>query len=138
MPERRTRGRNRGSVRVFAVLHLAPRLRMLRVLVTLFAGVEASMRERRGEQRGAVSGPVRVWLGEGVFVVARAVDASASGLRLTLSARAKSMLHVDRSYTVELDLAAAPIRRLGERAVPGECGLALQECEPDVAVGVTL
>ena len=134
MPDRRTRGRNRGAVRAFAVLHLAPRLRMLRVLVTLFAGVEASMRERRGEQRGAVSGPVRVWLGEGVFVVARAVDASASGLRVTLSARAKSMLHVDRSYTVELDLAAAPIRCMATvRHANGDVGLAFLERQPALA-----
>ena len=92
------------------------------------------MRERRGEQRGAVSGPVQVWLGEGVFVVARAVDASASGLRLTLSARAKSMLHVDRSYMVELELAEAPIRCVATvRHADGDVGLAFLERQPTLA-----
>jgi hypothetical protein len=96
--------------------------------------VEASVRERRGEERGAVSWPVRVWLGEGVFVVARGVDASPDGLRLTLSPRAKSMIHVDRAYTVELDLAAAPIRCMATvRHANGDVGLAFLERQPTLA-----
>ena len=88
-------------------------------------------RERRGEQCGAVSGPVPVWLGEGVFVVARAVDASTGGLRLTRSPRAKSMIHVDRSYTVELGLAAAPIRCVATVChANGDVGLAFRERQP--------
>jgi len=102
--------------------------------VTLFPGVEASVRERRDEERGAVSWPVRVWLGEGVFVVARAVDASPGGLRVTLSPRAKSMIHVDRSYAVELDLAAAPIRCVATvRHANGDVGFAFLERQPTLA-----
>jgi len=78
-----------------------------------------------------VSWPVRVWLGEGVFVVARAVDATPSGLRLTLSPRAKSMIHVDRSYTIELGLAASPIRCVATvRHANGDVGLAFLERQP--------
>jgi PilZ domain len=102
--------------------------------VTLFPGAEASVREHRGDERGAVSWPVRVWLGQGVFVVARALDASAGGLRLTLSPRAKTMIHVDRSYTIELDSAAAPIRCVATvRHADGDVGLAFLERQPTLA-----
>ena len=116
------------------MFRLAPPLLSLYEPVTFFPRVEASVRERRDEDRNAVSWPVRVWLGEGVFVVARAVDASPGGLRLTLSPRAKSMLHVDRSYTVELDLAAAPIRCMATvRHANGDVGLAFLERQPALA-----
>lgn len=92
------------------------------------------MRERRGEERGAASWPVRIWLGDGVFVVARAVDASPGGLRLTLSPRAKSMIHVDRSYAVELHLTAAPLRCVATvRHTNGDLGLAFPERQPALA-----
>ena len=44
------------------------------------------------------------------------------------------MLHVDRSYTVELDLAAAPIRCMATvRHANGDVGLAFLERQPALA-----
>ena len=61
------------------------------------------VQERRSEPRSEVSWPVRVWLGEGVFTDARAVDASTSGMRLTISPRAEAMIRVDQAYNIEVE-----------------------------------
>jgi PilZ domain-containing protein len=96
------------------------------------------VRERRSEPRDSVSWPVRVWLGEGVFVVARAIDASAGGLRLTLSPRSKPMIQVDRSYAVELELVPAPITCVATvRHADGQVGLAFAEHHPALGVGAS-
>ncbi len=85
------------------------------------------MQERRCEPRSQVSWPVRVWLGEGVFAVARAVDASASGMRLTISPRAAAMIHVDRMYSLEVE-APVPLAFIAEvRHRSGGVGVVLKE-----------
>ena len=61
------------------------------------------VQERRNEPRRRVSWPVRVWLGESVFTVARAVDASASGMRLTISPRAEAVMRVNQAYNIEVE-----------------------------------
>ncbi len=91
------------------------------------------MEERRGEPRGAASWPVRVWLGEGIFVIARAVDASPGGLRLTIPPRAKPLIHVDRAYTVELQVVPAPITCVATvRHACGDVGLAFRERQAEL------
>lgn len=91
------------------------------------------MQERRAEQRNQVSWPVRVWLGEGVFAVARAVDASSSGMRLTISPRAEAMVHVDRSYNLEVE-SPTPLSCIAEvRHRGGGVGVVLKERLPEQA-----
>lgn len=88
------------------------------------------MEERRAEERSEVSWPVRVWLGEGVFAVARAVDASASGMRLTISPRAEAIIRVDHSYTLDVQ-SPTPLSCLAEvRHRTGGVGVALRERRP--------
>ncbi len=92
------------------------------------------MQERRSEHRSSVSWPVRVWLGEGIFVVARAVDASPGGLRLTIPPRAKPVIHVDRSYTVELQAVPAPITCVATvRHACDDVGLAFQQRQAELS-----
>ena len=85
------------------------------------------MQERRTEQRNEVSWPVRVWLGEGVFAVARAVDASSSGMRLAISPQAEAMIHVDQSYNIEVE-SPTPLSCIAEvRHRSGGVGVVLKE-----------
>ena len=90
------------------------------------------MQERRSEPRRAVSWPVRVWLGEGLFTVARAVDASASGMRLTISPRAEAMIRVDQAYTIEVGF-PTKLSCIGEvRHRTGGIGVQLSEPLPEL------
>ncbi len=90
------------------------------------------MEERRAEQRSEVSWPVRVWLGEGVFAVARAVDASASGMRLTISPRAEAMIRVEQSYNLEVE-SPRPLSCMAEvRHRTGGVGVAFKERRPEL------
>ena len=90
------------------------------------------MEERRAEQRGEVSWSVRVWLGEGVFAVARAVDASASGMRLTISPRAEAVIRVEQSYNLEVE-SPRPLSCLAEvRHRTGGVGVVFKERRPEL------
>lgn len=92
------------------------------------------MKERRGHQRRQVSWAVRVWLGDGVFAVARAVDVSPGGMRLTISPRAQAMIHPDQTYNVEVELAPAPLTCLAEvRHQDDGVGLAFKKPLPGLA-----
>ncbi len=86
--------------------------------------------ERRHHPRSPVSWPARLWLGIDVYAIARAVDASARGIRLNASDRVRSFLRVGDPYRLEISPDAntpvvytAEIRHVGEAGV----GLELQE-----------
>jgi hypothetical protein len=92
------------------------------------------MDERRSELRTQVSFPARMWLGDGVFAEARAVDASPGGMRLLVSARALGLIHRHESYFVEVDLADSPVACVAEvRHCDGGIGLMLKERVPELA-----
>ena len=92
------------------------------------------MHERRSEPRTQVSLPARVWLGDGVFAEAQAVDASPGGMRLSVSPRAQAMIHAYQSYFVEIELADASVACVAEvRHCTGGIGIMLKERVPELA-----
>lgn len=61
------------------------------------------MEERRRHPRKPVSWPVRLWLGLDVYGLARAVSASARGIRIAASDAVRTSLKVGEPYRIEIN-----------------------------------
>jgi hypothetical protein len=94
--------------------------------------------ENRRYPRHPVSWPVRVWLGEGLFLLGRAIDASTHGLQVVLlSLVPPSVVKLGELYRLEID--ADPhgvLTRFGEarNVRPVGVGFAIRDASLPVEV----